>query len=429
MLRIILREIRHRKTNSALLFLSVAAAAALVAATHVVLTHYKTAQEREMALKEENLEKEMHRIWDDYRRITKDLGFNVLILPEEQNLADFFADDFASTYMPEEYAVKLAQSRIVTVQHILPTLLVKTRWPEKKRTVLVYGVRGEIPRHHLGKKKRSPILEAVPEDGMVLGYELWNGLGLRTGDRVVFREEVFTVTTCHGQRGNRDDISLWIGLERAQNLFHKQGLINSILALECRCTSVEDLPNLAGVRKDVAGILPGTKVIEFMSEVLARAEARYKAVKLKEDGLAAEKRHRAAALRHREKTAQWIASLIVAGCAFVVGLLGSLNMRERRTEVGIFRALGLDNRRLVSIFLGKPLVIASVAGLFGCALGLAAGRAWGNMLIGEGGRAPFDIGVIAAVLVATPVVALGATLVPVRRALRLDPALILKDAL
>ena len=62
---------------------------------------------------------EMAKMEDDYRKIMKDLGFNVLILPNDQNLADLYADDFASKYMPEEYVERLAKSDIVTIQHLL----------------------------------------------------------------------------------------------------------------------------------------------------------------------------------------------------------------------------------------------------------------------------------------------------------------------
>src|SRR5690606_31440279 len=106
---------------------------------------------------------------DDFRKITKNLGFNVLILPKDQNLSDLYADDFASKYMPEEYADRLARARIATLNHLLPILQQKLRWPEQERTILAIDTRGEVPLVNRDPKK--PILDAVPTGSMIVGYE------------------------------------------------------------------------------------------------------------------------------------------------------------------------------------------------------------------------------------------------------------------
>ena len=64
----------------------------------------------------------MAKLKDDTRKAMLKLGFNVVILPKDQNLSDWYADDYASKYMPEEYVTKLANSRVVTVRHFLPSL-------------------------------------------------------------------------------------------------------------------------------------------------------------------------------------------------------------------------------------------------------------------------------------------------------------------
>ena len=52
--------------------------------------------------KEQETKVRMDSLEDDYRKITKQLGFNLLILPKNQNISDVYANDFASKFMPEK---------------------------------------------------------------------------------------------------------------------------------------------------------------------------------------------------------------------------------------------------------------------------------------------------------------------------------------
>ena len=120
--RLILREIAHRKLNFALGALSVTAAVACLVGAVAVLEKHDRRTEQIIAAKEAETRARMTTLEDDYRKITKGLGFNVLILPREQNLSDLFLDYFASKSMPESHVERLATSRVATIQHLLPSL-------------------------------------------------------------------------------------------------------------------------------------------------------------------------------------------------------------------------------------------------------------------------------------------------------------------
>jgi hypothetical protein len=49
----------------------------------------------------------------------------------------------------------------------------------------------------------------------------------------------FKVSKTHRQRGTKDDITIWINLDVCQQLLGMDNRINSILALECNCGSVD----------------------------------------------------------------------------------------------------------------------------------------------------------------------------------------------
>jgi putative ABC transport system permease protein len=314
--------------------------------------------------KQAELEQRMAQLKDDTRKAMLKLGFNIVILPKDQNLSDWYAEDYASKYMPEEYVHKLADSGIVTVRHFLPSLQQKIDWPEYKRKIILVGARGEVPNLH--KNPVKPLVQPVPPGTISLGYELHRSLGLKAGDTVELTGRRFTVHACHEERGNKDDITAWIYLSEAQELLNKPEQINAILALECLCLGNEGLPL---IRKEIANILPGTQVIERGSRVIARAEARTKVEEEARLSIEKEKIAREDLRAVRERLASILTPVIVTACAVWIAILGFTNVRARREEIGILRAIGVRGRKVVLMFVSRHILF----GVLGGALGFVAG--------------------------------------------------------
>ncbi len=241
--KLIIKEILHRKLNFCLNLISVAVAVACVIGAVIFLRSHELNTKKIINQKEIETKQRVEKLEDDYRKITKKMGFNILIIPKNQNLNDFYADDFASKYMPENYVHLLANSKIVTIRHLLPSLQQKLKWPEKKRTIILIGTRGEVPNAY--KSPLKPLKQPVKTGEIVLGYELHNSLNISTGDYVTLLGKKFVVAKTYGERGNKDDITVWISLKEAQQLLNKENKINAILALECSCAWAD----LAKVRK------------------------------------------------------------------------------------------------------------------------------------------------------------------------------------
>ena len=64
---------------------------------------------------------------------------------------------------------------------------------------------------------------------------LARSLGLKQGDRIELFGRAFRISQCNEERGNKDDISIWIDLSTAQEILRKPGRISAILALKCLC--------------------------------------------------------------------------------------------------------------------------------------------------------------------------------------------------
>ncbi|MCX8038753.1 MAG: hypothetical protein N3D11_17210, partial [Candidatus Sumerlaeia bacterium] len=131
------KEILHRKLNFALGLLSIIAAIGVFVGALTLLKIHDLRTHQILEAKEAETQARMAALEDEMRKAMLHLGFNIVILPKDVNLTDWHADDYAEKFMPEEYIEKLAKSHLITVQHLLPSLQQKIKWPEQKRTVLL----------------------------------------------------------------------------------------------------------------------------------------------------------------------------------------------------------------------------------------------------------------------------------------------------
>jgi putative ABC transport system permease protein len=119
---------------------------------------------------------------------------------------------------------------------------------------------------------------------------------------------------------------------------------------------------------------------------------------------------------------------VFAGVALVLaaaGLFGVLafHVGQRTREIGVRRALGADDGRILRMVLRASGVQILLGVGIGVTLLPLMGRGLGNVL---GEVSPYDPGIYSMVVGVMIVVAIAATLTPTRRALRVDPAAALR---
>jgi putative ABC transport system permease protein len=417
LLSLVLREISYRKGSFGLGVISAAIAVGFLVEELALLRAHDARTEQIIVAREADTRARMAALQDDYRKITLGLGFNVLILPREQNLSDLFAEDYATRTMPEEYVERLANSRVATIQHLLPSLQQKLKWPEFERTIILDGVRGEVPIVNADVKR--PILQPVPKGTMVLGWELHRSLKLEVGDSVKLLGHSFTIGKVRPERGTKDDITVWINLKEAQQLLDQPGRINGILALECVCAA----DSLAKVRAEISSVLPETQTIEFQSQTLARAEARQRATAEAQVAVSREIENRSKLRQARAEFASVAVPLASLISAAWIGFLALSNARERRGEVAVLRALGARSWQILSIFLSRALLTGLAGALLGCAVCLLAGMLWNS---DAGPRAAGQLllrpGFLLLVFGGTPLLAVMASWLPTWLAAQRSPA-------
>jgi len=120
-----------------------------------------------------------------------------------------------------------------------------------------------------------------------------------------------------------------------------------------------------------------------------------------------------------------IAALCAAALAVSAAMATAI--MERRTEVGLMKAMGADNSAVAALFMTEAGVLALVGGIIGFALG--------GILAAQIGKTIFDSSIrlqpvlFPIVLAVAFVVTYGGSIASIRRAVRLDPAHVLRGSL
>jgi len=420
--RLVTREIRHRKLSFALGVFSVLVAVGVVVAALAMLDSHRLRTGQIVDEMETLKRDEMRLLEDDYRKIMKTLGFNVLILPKDWDPSRAKPPGQGLNFMPEEYVKRLAESKVVTVRHLLPVLEQWTHWPERDTWLTVVGTRGEVPLIHRDPKR--PIAQPVKKGNLVLGYDVHRRLGLKVGDKVTFRKAELTVSQVRPEVDPNTDWSVWLNLAQAQEMLDKKGLINAIQALECRCAWA----NVEKVRDEIARILPETQVKPLASKALARKQARERAAEAHETAIRQMKQHRANLVRQRRDLVTWLVPVVVVGCAIWIGLLTFINVRQRRSEIGILRAIGLRSRHILLVFLTRAVLVGVLGALLGYVAGFALGALAGGAALDAAVAATlFQPWLLAVVLGVAPLLSALASWAPAIVAAQQDPAVVLSE--
>lgn len=376
LLRMMLAEIRHRWLSFALGVLAVTAAVALFIA---LVTLGRASNE-------------------EAKRLMRNLGFNLLILPAGTDLSRYWATDFIQGDLPEEYVTRLSNTPGISADHFVATLEKPIQW--RDREVLLTGLAKELPAY--GAPKKAPMGFDIKPGTALVGAALARAENLKAGDTVQVAGRTLKVERVLSEDGSKQDVRLYVNLRDAQAVLKMPGRINAIQALTCLCRS----ETIKDLRAQVGRLLPDVYVVESSTIAAARTQTR----QMVEDHVGA------------------IMGTALVACAVWVGLLALLNVRERRQEIGVLRAVGYKGGRILVLFLGRCVVM----GVIGAALGFLVGTFLALhqgpeifKLTFKNAHPAFDL--LGPALVTAPLVAALAGILPATAAATQDPAVVLME--
>lgn len=462
--KLLLSEIAHRRTNFALSVLAIMVAAALFVASPALLRAYQQQSRAQLAAISTQTEKQLSAMQaetdlhlekmqqesseavvameDRTKRIMRDLGFNLRIVHRNTDLSKLYAN-FASFDMPEEYIDRLAESPELTkVAHLVATLKQMIDLNGEPR--LLVGIAPETPQPHVEKK--APMGYQIQPGEVFLGAITAGDRAV--GDTIEIMGSEFKVANILPANGTRDeDIALFMHLKDAQRLLGKEGKITEIVALGCKCKTIDRVEE---IQAQLELVLPEAKVMEVRNLAIAREDQRKliaqyytdQIEKYKQDRatlaeleqkngaelLAAEQESHAKVIGLLSSLTGVVTPLVVLASALWIGLLAWSNVRERRTEIGLLRALGKGASVVATLFLGKALVLGLVGGAIGCIIGIMLERYLSQSMFQIApAMQGLNADLIVLALLGAPLVAALASYLPAIIASRQDPAVVLMD--
>jgi len=233
------------------------------------------------------------------------------------------------------------------------------------------------------------------DNGLLAGAQTARVLNLTIGQDVDINGHAMPVVGILGATGSQDDDLLFAALSTAQRILGKQGQISMVeVAALCNACPVDDMV------QQISGVLPDAKVVAIQQVVKGRMDT-----------------------LHRF-------SAFSVGMSAVVILVGSLvvlttmmsSVRERKEEIGIFRAMGFRKSHVMGIIFSEAAMISGPAGLIGYLAGTGATFLAVHFFSGlEHASVVWDPKLCGGAILLAIVVGLMASVYPAIMAARLDP--------
>lgn len=374
---LIFKELRYHRFQTALCIAALAAAVAICVAMKIIYD----ASQRET------------------RRVTRDLGFNLRIIPRETEMGNFLRNGFSEHTMPADSVDRLVEQGRVAYNHLLPTLR-RTISIEGHEAILT-GVADEVfPPGHEMKVMQSRIAPGAAH----VGFEVARWLKCKKGDTIELAGSTFTVARCAPEMGTTEDIEILLSLSDAQRVLGLPDQINEIQAIDCLCLSREENP-LEILRGEISKLLPESKVV--MKSKMADARARQRQM--------------------IERVVAFAVPALLIACAAWVGALSLINVRQRESEIGLLRALGYRTGPITVLLLGKAVFLGLVGALIGYFAGTILATGYGPRLFPvTAGALQSQSILLAWALLATPLFAAVVSFPTTALAISQDPATTLR---
>ena len=275
-------------------------------------------------------------------RLTRDMGFNLRVIPKETDMNKFWTAGYSEYTMPEDYINRFWKFKDFSYAHITATLQKGVIWHNKE--IILTGIAPEI---NPGGKDRSAMAFRIEPGQVYIGYELAKELRPNKMDTIDILGEKFAVVKILSESGSTDDIRIYGALSEFQKILDMKGQINEIMALNCLCISPEEGDPLVMLREQLTQVLPEAKVVMNVTIANAREKQRYML----------------------EEYFAIISTCVVILIAIWIGALAMINTKEREQEIGILLAIGHRSSKILGIFLGKALITGFVSAILGYLLG------------------------------------------------------------
>ena len=421
---LVTREIIHNKWNCLLGLCAITVAVITISGSTTMLNVHNSRTQRLLDKKKAINTEQMKSIQAVVNKAMHRLGFNITILPEKQNLADWHSDDYASIYMNASSIKILRNAKPQTSSTPVAQLRQRLKWTETKWTIILLGTEGTLA----GVNQQEIV--PIPSGAIHIGHEIHKGLSLKPNSSVKILGKEFRIDKCINEKGSKEDITIFMNLADSQQLLGKQNKINEIVAIEAPCA----WRNPEKVRNEISKILPGVTVVENLPKAMTALQARLGAEATTQSNIKQDEITATRLGKERARLAMLLNGIVALICAAWISLLALSNASDRQKEIGLWTALGIPFRDVAFLFWAKWLLLGFAGGILGFGGGIFLG-AYGSTrgdnqvtslweTIASNGMNTRTLGI--AVIMSAGLAVL-ASFIPVVVALRQDPAIVLQN--
>ena len=117
---------------------------------------------------------------------------------------------------------------------------------------------------------------------------------------------------------------------------------------------------------------------------------------------------------------------IIALIASALGVMTTMttSVIERKKEIGLMKSIGAENKSIITLFLSEASIIGLLGGIIGFIIGIILSQFIGMSVFNTTISPRIEI--IPLILILSIGVALLASIIPVRRAVKVEPAIVLR---
>lgn len=353
------------------------------------------------------------------------LGANILVLPQAASVDDYYSADIDAPTFPEGYVERLATSMLPGVDNLSPKLTRRIKVGDVP--VILTGI---LPANELASKPiwqsaglvgtglsaacdpgntanksfgyqderlQRKAVDSLASTDVLVGSSIAQRLNLSEGQSMTIEGQAFTVARVIPETGTIDDSRVYSHLHTVQQLLGTGQQVSAIEIMGC-CSAISD-----GLLGKLRNILPDTRITTINQIVSTQIQTNQLMSKV---------------------SLVFLIIIIIVG-AITIGNYMWANVEERRREIGILITIGTKRSALYRLFLSKAVFLGVVGGLAGFIVGTVSAMILGPQLAGLS-VSPMPVLLLLAVIVAV-LIALAGSVLPVYRAVRFDPAVIMQE--
>jgi len=328
-------------------------------------------------------------------------GANIIVQPKDEPFDVYSTSPGGSATLPEIYV-----DRIRNIEHSGMLVAVSPKLYERFEVgdvnLLVAGITDD-------ERKAKPwwminkmvVTDEFPRGNQVLlGH--YAGAHLEAVSEMKFNGETFTVSGVLDETGSSDDFAAFVPLAVLQDLTGKRRIVN-VIEVSTSCIACPEM-NLYDFVDEIDAALPDDAKVIPVKQI---AEAQM------------------GTLTKIGDFTQIISIVVLCLGAFLMMNYMSSSVSERRREIGMLLAIGMDASKIYKVFISKALILGVVGGLVGYAVGTLISMVAGPQ-IADTPVSPILQLLPYSILIST-VICIISSILPARRAAQLDPVEALRE--